>query len=777
MSLIDKLIKIKEYDKRQKLINEFIKPKITSDFSIKKRNFFFQNRKQIIPYYYKLITKLNELEKDGELVYLIRGSSAWFNNIMNNIAKGKTYNIDSFDDMYHDFKTSIGNVNMVASLLAQNWDFSIFINKQKLKDVFKIINEYVGDIKKQMNKDNINAQKISYNKDLDHLENFKGYYIALCLDNREYSKYQHFSDYVCNDISPYSFFAFWITLHPVENLNHIYDNFVKPITVKLPASIINCYEPNITIQTEKFPNPKLQKETIKKRANRTEEVSKYKKPRFNYCEMLDSTANFLNFKGLLMFTIFMDSKYLDRTSEKGINIDKYRIKWLENDNIKRGIIYKELFEIWSNTFKDPLDCIFEDKWQLFNINDTFRNSILKNIMNIDNSSSFDLIDTRLIEFYRGVINTIVIDLHRNITTYKDEYIERIDVMIVGGDAFTRYIDKSKTSDIDVKVTVIPKKATEKTWMPDNIYEEIQQLVISILSKYIVYLNYTIKFSDIYTQFRLREWSDSKGGNFHLFSIDCRTIHNVKQLGNKTFNLENYNHDLALLDVSIDFDNKRYYANDKTIEFMDVIPIKRFQCNYIDYNVEIMNLKLPVASPEFLIKEMNKRYKDPYLLEKRFYVGKIDKDIERYKTLKTNPRNFKENNVFDLFMASTLIREDKNLDSPKSNFSIYYYGYLYSGLYNYRRNQKKTKLFKKKFKFPFSLSHSENCKYMYSIRPELCDFLDRKIKKEDPRLPLIYCKSTEFKNIINNIIPNFKFRCLNITPELFNTSPDWGKDCD
>lgn len=786
MSLIDKLIPMKDSNKRYKLISDFLEQKISPEFSIQKRNFFFQNRRQIIPYYYILISQLNKLEKDGKLVYLIRGSSAWFNNVMNSITKGKTYDINSFDQMYHDFIRGIGDVHMAASLLAQNWDFSIFIDENYLDIVFDMVNKVVGDIAKKMKKDKINAMKISYNKDLDHLENFKGYYIALCLENKEYSLYQHFSDYVCNKQSPYSFFAFWITLHPVNNLTHIYNTFVKPITVKLPASIINKYPTGTEIIDEKFSNPKLKKSerTVRKREKRDlYNVSEFKFGNYSE-EDIETKANFLNFKGLIMFTTFMDSKHLNRTSEKGINIDEYRIRWLENDGVKRGKLYKEIYKIWTDTFEEK-DSIFENKWQLSNINDTFRNNILKNILNIDSNSSFDLIDTRLIEFYRGIINTIVIDLHKRITSYKHKYIEKVDVMIVGGDAFTRYIDKSTTSDIDVKVIVIPKKSTKETWMPNDIYEEIQQFITSILSKYIVYLNYTLKFSNMHTQFRLREWAeifkDMKGGKFHLFTLDCRTIHNVKQLGNKTFNLRNYNHDLALLDVAINFDNERYYTGFKTTELMDVTPVKRFQCSYINYNVNKIDFKIPIASPEFLMKEMYKRYKYPYLLEQRFRqgIGKINKDIQRYMTLKTDPQNFKENNVFDLFMALTLITEDQSFDSPQSNASIYYYADLYSQLYNYRKHQKFTKNFNDKytFKLPYSLSNSENCEYLQSIRPEICDFLDRKIKKEDPRLPLILCKSTKFKTMINNIIPNFNFRCVNITPDLFNTSPDWGKDCE
>lgn len=733
MSFIEQLINLKNEDDINRNVIKFINKPGKTQNAIRKREHFFLFRELLIPYYYEFIHILNKMENANLLSYFIRGSSAWFNNAVR--TKSRNYkNIASL------LNKEVGDV-IYPAMLAQNWDFSIFVEKDNLLKVTNILSKFVSDLVKTIRKDMINAKQVSEKKMDNKIEQFKGYYIALCIEHESFREFADFADFACRSQSHHSFFAFWATLHPVNNLETFKKDFIIPLSIKLPASVIA--------------GPDHEK------------------------------ARFLNEKGLLMYSIFMYSEGLNRTLDKGINIDKLRMLWFTKNWQDLAKIYLELYDIWQKVDKD--EPFFENKWQYDNIKDSLQQNILKSIFIEDEGvDNLDLLDKRLIEFYRGIMNIIVIDLNRSIQKYKSPIIERIDVMIVGGDAFTRYISSSKTADIDVKVLVIPKKETKERWFPNKEYFNIQDIISEVLSKYIVYLNYIKKFSPIYNQFRLREWDDVYPGRradkFHLFSIDCRTIHKTRvNLGGNIYDLKNFKHDLAILDVAITYDYDRSYADIETINYMDVFPTSYMQCQYIKYPVNILDYKIPVSSAKYLMKELATRFDNDGQIFQRFESGKIMKDISRYRDLKAGNNLIVKNNIVDLYLISTI------LDENSDNKLLFDYAAQYNYLYNIIKFGKKSEYAKKqesfnisaneriiykdmplKYKIPYGISSSGLC----NNKIDVCNLLNRKMG-EDNRFKLVKCNSYEFRELF----VASDIRCIQISPELFNRDGKWGAECE
>ena len=700
---------------RESMIIEKVKQKISPTESIDKREFFFLFRTLLIPYFYMLIEELNIMQENGELTYLIIGSSAWFANFMTQMGKSQ-YDVADHEKVLKMLKSHIKNDEMTASILAQNWDISIYVDRENEDNVRSKLKSVLSNISKTMRKDRISTE-LKSSTGTEDLDLFPGTWMSLCVFDKIFEKYMLFRDDEKCGINYFTFF--WLMIHPVNNLSNVYKKFVEPLMIRLPASV---YTKSMEIEelvkeSRRRPTstrPDLDPEESLRRSTR---VKKHRTMYFGGFKDV-TEANYLNIYGLIMFSAFMDSKHIDRSLEKGLNIDDFRIRWVTETGVHRGEIYMKLIEIWKNAFsRDKNDPLFESEYQYGNILEALQNNAMKSFMEYDNSSKYDRIDNRMIEFYRGTMNTICIDLNLKMSRYRHPDIEKIQAFILGGDAFTRYIDKSGTSDIDIKILVTPKVSTSNEWMDDDVHKDVQDIIMSVLSKYIIFLNYTLKFAAVDTKFRLRDRAELdekfKGTKYHLFSIDVRTIHNLVLTApsGQNYDLNGFKHDLAILDVAINYDNERYYADSNPV-MMIVVPTPKFQCTYLDI-VPDSNfhkyMELPMASPEFLMKEMVKRYNIPGKLMTRFLQGmpKIQKDLVRYSTLKSISHGTQYNainNVVDVFILSTLVQDTKETEA------IRYYGNLYKDYHVLKKEQKiermreekETSTSGKNFNLPYSL---------------------------------------------------------------------------
>ena len=169
--LIDKLLKMSP-DERQYIIQKTIKIK-TSQSAIDKRIEYFKYRTILIPYYYMLIGELNNLEEQGYIRYVIRGSSAWFMNMLKVMKiNRKQINNEDIMELFNKIEKRefYKNSNGFVSLLAQNWDISVYVDNKNLDDVYKKLFYIFKNIQNEMTKNLINTRTVGNNKNLKKIK-------------------------------------------------------------------------------------------------------------------------------------------------------------------------------------------------------------------------------------------------------------------------------------------------------------------------------------------------------------------------------------------------------------------------------------------------------------------------------------------------------------------------------------------------------------------------------------------------------------------------------
>lgn len=699
----------------------FIEEKVSqytesSDEAFEKRKFFFMYRETLLSYYLVFIEKLNELQERKLIYYMIKGSSAWFMNLM----AGQRSVINS-QKLFDKTVKMFGDEMDAFAFLPQNWDITVFVDQNNLDDAFREISKIFRKIEKMMTE--IPKTFKFENKSLNKIEAFRGYYLALCtgakkatrFSESDMEKYEKFSDYVCQSIN--GFFFVWMNLIPLTNLQDTTEKLFRHISTNYQADMLS--------------NSKIK-------------------------------ATFLNVDGLLLFNSILNSSDVNRASEKGFDIDKIRSKWIKDsiENSGGNIVsnYFNLIKWWTDAFgSNTENPIFVDKFQYQNILYTIQTELLSNLVVNDHDRN-DIIDVTLINLFRPIVNTLVIDLNNVFSKYKHNVIEKIEVVIVGGDAFTRYIKQSSTSDIDIKVIVTPKIDVKDVWMPDDVWNDIQGIMTHVMSKYIVYLSYIYMGSRV--SFRLRDIDviKDKLRNFYLYSIDVRTIHNiqVENLGN----LEEYRHELALFDAAIIFDRHRYYSNMNVINNLPTLVSPNLQEYYINLPVKKYkkNPLLPIATTEFLMADIEQTYSSK-LAKIRIAKGKSNKDIVRYNALKDFITTINDNNKIDLFIVSTLL----NIGGERDVSTIKFINLvkIYSAIHSENIKEKKL-LGKNKFQMPFHMTESQYC----FVNPEIRTIC-RSFTEQIPELKIFDCMSAEFKNVMLGLDSKIKYKCMNMSPQLFN----------
>lgn len=633
---------------------------------IEKREFFFRKRCAYISYYVEFINALNS----NGIKYYIKGSSAWFANAREFLFSGYPGDINKADcDSMMNFlhKNYKENIPLIASFLPQNWDICIFSDQPGIAR--EEIYGYLQDLARRMEKDpNIIPQKrktrskktdessilsIKTNTNNDGADTFNGGWISICSEEYKHGhKFKDFDDkIVCTEPAEtgrIGFLIFWVAIYhiPVHHVHNFSHNFLNKLTVNLPSTLTD------------------------------------KEQKLN--------AVFLNPLGLLLNTLYMKAGGVDRKIDKKLDIDNLRMGSM---GINKYEAYKQIHNIWINTFSEwtekDIDILF-GPIPYNSIENEIKKNILNNYITPEGISYLETIENSLVTEYRPTINNILIHMNYKLSQTKFEGVESVKLFIVGGDAFARYITTDKISDIDVKLIITPhkKQGGKRPVIPSYIREEIVRFVTETISEYIVYLNYTGKFFDK-PLFRLRNYDATKQDfPYNLISMDCRGNHDFPQADVYGFFL-----DYAILDISIMYNNNKKSTEDYVWEIpcRGELRLPGYLVSDAPKSEQVVKVlhdlsdssKLPIASVPFLVKEMVDRYENPDSVEGRFFAGKIEKDIQRYLSLKT--QNVKLNdtyNIMDPFLFWTMNLVDR------INLGLSYFGCIYSSQFNFIRSYKK-----------------------------------------------------------------------------------------
>jgi len=381
--------------------------------------------------------------------------------------------------------------------------------------------------------------------------------------------------------------------------------------VEIPAEFLKLYNFKLIVYFESYYieniNIKIFKEKFIKKSN---------------------NINFLNKDGLLLFSEFIRYNRL----EKGINVDSIRKKMLLFNIKSEGIdLYNEYYKVLNNYVDVFLN---SNEFSIYRFIDLIKNLPKSVGKDIDNDLSFQFIN-----IIRPYINSFLKYLNEEINSH---FYDNAFLVVVGGDAMRRYkYDITNTADIDTKIYVnwddyeiktrLGKRKAEENLKPKD--EIFKSFIINKLSKFITYLN-NIKesiflptnykyFSDELLQmnynflvsgdqFRLRYIEKNESLPVDLFSIDFRTKVNSRVKINNNYETIPIITDIPFLDLVIQTDKIKKRDN-----VLAPHP-------YSDI--------LPIASIDFLLKDLKNIYTNKFLAKQRYWNEKKDKDEKRYKLL-------------------------------------------------------------------------------------------------------------------------------------------------
>ena len=423
--------------------------------------------------------------------------------------------------------------------------------------------------------------------------------------------------------------------------------------------------------------------------------------------------HYLNIYGLFIFLKISKIKYF-------IPRDKYNVFKIREHIYNKLVLIKEyktvalfdILKIYNNTFleyKIPKDYLYDELYKLA----LTSNPQIEEFIN----------DTEAIinEYFRPYINKAIFDINNEIKSlvFKDAY--NIDkrgsdysgIYVVGGDAIRRYkYDASITKDIDSKL-----------YMPDeldinrniNNYNIINRCIYDNLFKLLSFLICSPNFFNSFPEEKL--YKEFKKTSTHNY--DCKVSFELKSSDENILNFKYrqtpnnlYPVDLYSLDYRCVIIFEYKYSNGKTevyrhnydIAFIDISLEKSQDNNYEKYAVISNNL--PIASLDFLIKDLIKTYNDDTSSLLRFINGKINKDYDRFKSLtelsKQSSKIFNIDNTTKeiIYYKSSAIINNKQLDNilpynitPEIYDKYKYYYDLFTRIYDHDTNYRVTKRIK------------------------------------------------------------------------------------
>jgi hypothetical protein len=759
------------------------------DTGINKRFTFFLRREKYTMYYLLYIYKLNTMK--DRLTYYVHGGSAWLRATVGD----RQFIVKDTKDIVKFIENTImpmvdNNISKCVSLLPQNWDISIFCEQNDYDEIFLELQQYlsiIGDIL-NINKNNIgkrggnigvdikkNASNFKYDTESkkftqyyvdeypdkgycativhrkDMTRDFIGNPLILCrykTPSREIFGSESYRSYDCDgcdkklsgkdDKNP-GFMIIWSAMHVVPDIDLFNNEYIKKVTSIQPAVVLmpkNVEEITgdmiidmISKSGGKRKGKKKKKEERKAKNTLKEEI----KQSIIQLDVPFSTLKcpILNIAGLMMNTTMMKAQNVNRTPDKKIDIDTFRLGLVTSGKSMQEILngYKNLRSIWNDTFltwsRSDIKQFFLNEYENKNMKKTINQQIVENTMMEDGETTVAIaLETDTMTKHRAIINTIVIDLNMFFKTYKKDDIMKVDVFIVGGDSWGRYID-ARTSDIDIKVVITPfdykkgerdpntfeyKKGikhpkTGEYIIPKTMSVGVQYEIGRILSKYIVYLNYIVK--DLDESYRMREADRTQTETpFYLMSIDYKGAFPLAK-----YNLSNeYAYDLPILDVSTVFNNEniRYTEmyNEMPLNLSDMQSNANFP-GYIDFEVyskyNLTQMRLPVGNMHFLEHDLRDIYKTQAAYELRFFRGKLEKDVKRYINIKSRDVDNQDitNNIIDPIISISMLENvypySVNLDPYPCMYHEYY------NILQIMNNKNKTKN-----KMPYNIDSSAIC---------------------------------------------------------------------
>lgn len=361
----------------------------------------------------------------------------------------------------------------------------------------------------------------------------------------------------------------------------------------------------------------------------------------DFCKNTNSKLSnmYLNPVGLLLLSEFITTP----RTHKGLNIDNFRKELLfkslayVNNTIPMSQIkyeaYKHILIIYDHIFKDSK---YKNKFLI--------KEIIKKLILATQIDVYTDIEEALVNTIRPYVNSFLKNINFKLMSV---YGDKAFLMLVGGDAMRRYdINISKTSDFDTKLYIREQSTKRRGRGKEQIKDDIHSLLIEEMSIFTTFLSsnhinilpsgqkiYNIVESDNFivtsriltpfNQFRLRYIKKSEDFPIDLYSIDFRTTINA-QFQNANVELHV---DIPFLDIVI--------IQDKNASIDQLISKSKSQI-------------IPIASLNFLLKDLNNIYETPHLAAARYWNDKVTKDKYRFRILtEIKENNFGQKTASDL----------------------------------------------------------------------------------------------------------------------------------
>lgn len=371
-------------------------------------------------------------------------------------------------------------------------------------------------------------------------------------------------------------------------------------------------------------------------------------------------GNYLNPNGLFMFSQFLKSPRTD----KGINVDILR------DNFIKRVIGAEtnislLLYQTADKYKEIFGTTY--KYHQNFLNFLYMKAVYKLHEEQYHYDVEKYFTYNVMEILRPMINSCIA-MFSNIL--KDTYFEQAFLLLVGGDAMRRYKDDiTMTSDIDTKLYYDPKlKRTQK----DN----LTNLILAFMSLFVNIMNYTYKINvdDIY---KLQSKNNNNEYNIYLpkvqqFNDDEAIKHtlNKNQLHIHQFRLRyieescEFPVDLFSIDLNIPvivkIKNKEEFRSHITIPVFDMVLQKNDGSVSMKESIhDYTNTTVPVASLDFLKKDLDNTYSNVRKSRLRFNNDKVEKDKKRLDELYQLDQEDYSPNLDRLFDDKDLVVDRKN----------------------------------------------------------------------------------------------------------------------
>ena len=574
----------------------------------KRKMTFYKRTDEYYDIFKSIISTLNEQYSMGTSLYYVKGSEAWLNILLNDL-KISMYN-GSTRLKSREIETRLSNNEYISGtfapyeivgLLPQNYDMDVYTTNANVYNVIngiytKLLTVTTSDTYQKTVFNVVLSDNVPVKHDIiKHIKNdfrkkkyapaqmegiFKAYSISFCIDIKSFFGEMHDEKYMqfIDD-----------SVCNSTNFNGYLMIYIKIHVVPDLLTFHNDFYSQITTKTDD-----------------------------NYIS--------LNHRGLL----FMSSLLSDSNrSHKILNVDNVRHKLFTKQQDHKFLsqqyaylhkLFNNMYESWTNNDRG----IFFGKYDVTNINHSLTKHILLNTLT-DGRNQLEKTEFLIMDTLRSVINTIVVDIQLVISNIPNGGNE-CGVFIAGGDAFERYVFTGKTSDIDLKIT-IPLKY-EKT----NLIDTIRKALINTLSKHIVFLNvdYDCRLRYFNGLMPRKKGHTNLTSPFDLYSIDLKTHIND---GGYT-----YKYEYAIFDAAIGY----YDVNMET----DIIKNTVTFSQKPEFNItttpeeqgKFEYIRLHIASPTFLLRDLESTYNTPSKYLVRIYNNKVNKDIVRYNSLKQTRTN-------------------------------------------------------------------------------------------------------------------------------------------